>query len=69
MHLMNVHLNINCVLFSNKVQKQYLKEMINKGFDRKQTIPKTFLVNSENSYKMEKRKYLTVFEPKHLLRG
>ena len=39
MHLMNVHLNINCVLFLNKhkVHNQYMKDMLSKAFHRKQT--------------------------------
>ena len=34
-----VHLNINCVLFENEcqVQNQYMKEMLKKAFNRKQT--------------------------------
>ena len=37
MHLMHVHLNtgINCVL--HEVQNQYMKEMLSKTFNRKQT--------------------------------
>ena len=47
---MNVHLNINCVLFKNKhmVQNQYMKEMLSKAYDRKQTT-QNFLVNIERS--------------------
>ena len=39
MHLMHVFLNINCVLFENeqKVKIKYMKEMLSKAFDRKQT--------------------------------
>ena len=44
MHLMNIHLIINCVLFSNehKVQNQYMKEMLSKAFGRKQTTQNFF---------------------------
>ena len=42
MHLMHVHLNINCVLFKkeHKVQNQYMKDMLSKSFNRKQTTQK-----------------------------
>ena len=47
MHLMSVHLNkiVFCFLKNeHKVQNQYMKEMLSKAFDTKQTTL-TFLVN------------------------
>ena len=51
MHLTNVHLNIDCVLFLIflKVQNQCMKEMLSKAFDRNK-LPKTFLVNIKKSF-------------------
>ena len=39
MQLAHVHLNINCGFFLNKhkVQNQYMKEMLSKAFNIKQT--------------------------------
>ena len=66
MHLMNIHLIINCVLFSNehKVQNQYMKEMLSKAFDRKQTTKK--FQQTVKFHEKLKKDNLTVFEPKHL---
>ena len=69
MHLMNVHLNINCVLFLNKhkVHNQYMKDMLSKAFHRKQTTQYFSSNTLKNKKKKIKKDDLIVFDTKHLL--